>query len=55
MSQKVCRAEVLVQYEIDYVADIWTFLQLVRKDILSHLPVIGDYFVKEIAPEDNPF
>ena len=55
MSQEVCRSEVLVQYEIDDVADIWTFLQPVRKDILSHLPVIGEYFVKEVAPEDNPF
>ena len=27
----------------------------VRKDILTHLPVIGDYFVHEIPPEDNPF
>lgn len=30
-------------------------MQLVRKDILAHLPVIGEYFIKEIAPEDNPF
>jgi len=27
----------------------------VRKDILMNIPVLGDYFVKEIAPEDNPF
>ena len=27
----------------------------VRNDILSKVPVIGDYFVREIAPEDNPF
>jgi len=27
----------------------------VRKDILSKVPVIGSYFVREIAPEDNPF
>ncbi|RMZ81464.1 hypothetical protein DV738_g2258, partial [Chaetothyriales sp. CBS 135597] len=27
----------------------------VRKDILQHTPVIGDYWVREIAPEDNPF
>ena len=27
----------------------------VRQDILQKLPVIGDYFIKEIPPEDNPF
>ena len=27
----------------------------VRKDILQKLPVIGDYWVREIPPEDNPF
>ncbi|KAF1827285.1 uncharacterized protein K489DRAFT_406003 [Dissoconium aciculare CBS 342.82] len=27
----------------------------VKRDILSKVPVIGGYFVKEIAPEDNPF
>lgn len=27
----------------------------VRKDILQKLPVFGDYFVREIPPEDNPF
>lgn len=27
----------------------------VRKDILTKIPVIGDYFVREIPPEDNPF
>ncbi|RMD42890.1 hypothetical protein DV735_g2244, partial [Chaetothyriales sp. CBS 134920] len=27
----------------------------VRKDILQHAPVVGDYWVREIAPEDNPF
>jgi hypothetical protein len=27
----------------------------VRKDILQKVPVIGDYFVREIPPEDNPF
>ncbi|KAF2154741.1 hypothetical protein K461DRAFT_266117 [Myriangium duriaei CBS 260.36] len=27
----------------------------VRKDILSKLPVIGDNFIREVAPEDNPF
>ena len=27
----------------------------VRNDILSKMPVIGDYFVREIPPEDNPF
>nr|POE93052.1 hypothetical protein CFP56_64159 [Quercus suber] len=27
----------------------------VRKDILQKVPVIGGYFVKEVAPEDNPF
>ncbi|KAK7535664.1 ubiquinol-cytochrome-c reductase complex subunit-domain-containing protein [Phyllosticta paracitricarpa] len=27
----------------------------VRNDIMIKLPVLGDYFVKEIPPEDNPF
>ncbi len=27
----------------------------VRNDILSKLPVIGEYWVREIPPEDNPF
>jgi Ubiquinol-cytochrome-c reductase complex subunit (QCR10) len=27
----------------------------VRNDILVKLPVIGDYFVREVPPEDNPF
>ena len=25
----------------------------VRKDIMQKLPVVGDYFVREIPPEDN--
>ena len=27
----------------------------VRTDIMQKIPVVGDYFVKEIPPEDNPF
>ena len=27
----------------------------VRNDILQKMPVIGDYFVREVPPEDNPF
>lgn len=27
----------------------------VKKDIMQKIPLIGDYFVDEIAPEDNPF
>lgn len=27
----------------------------IRKDILQKIPVIGDYWVREIPPEDNPF
>jgi len=27
----------------------------VKNDILSKIPIIGNHFVKEIAPEDNPF
>ncbi|KAK5079908.1 hypothetical protein LTR70_005639 [Exophiala xenobiotica] len=27
----------------------------VRNDILSKAPLFGDYFVREIPPEDNPF
>lgn len=27
----------------------------VRQDILSKVPVIGNYWVREVPPEDNPF
>jgi len=27
----------------------------VRKDIMQKMPFIGDHFVREIPPEDNPF
>jgi hypothetical protein len=27
----------------------------VRQDILMKIPVIGEYFHREIPPEDNPF
>ncbi|KAF2664845.1 hypothetical protein BT63DRAFT_482756 [Microthyrium microscopicum] len=27
----------------------------VRRDILEQIPVIGGYWKREIAPEDNPF
>ena len=27
----------------------------VRNDILSKMPVIGEYYVRETPPEDNPF
>jgi hypothetical protein len=27
----------------------------VRTDIMQKVPILGSYFVKEIAPEDNPF
>lgn len=27
----------------------------IQKDILQKVPVIGDFFVHEVAPEDNPF
>ncbi|MCJ1368157.1 hypothetical protein MMC16_007298 [Acarospora aff. strigata] len=27
----------------------------VRKDIMQKMPVIGEYFVKEVPPSDNPF
>lgn len=27
----------------------------VRKDILSKVPLIGDHFIREVPPEDNPF
>ena len=27
----------------------------VRNDILVKIPVIGDYWVREVPPEDNPF
>jgi hypothetical protein len=27
----------------------------VRRDIVEKIPILGDYFKVEIAPEDNPF
>lgn len=27
----------------------------VSKDIMQKVPVLGNYFVKTVAPEDNPF
>ena len=27
----------------------------VRQDILSKLPIVGSYWVREVPPEDNPF
>ena len=27
----------------------------VRQDILRKVPIIGNYFVREVPPEDNPF
>ena len=27
----------------------------VRNDILAKMPIIGEYFVRDIPPEDNPF
>ena len=27
----------------------------VRNDILSKMPIIGPYYIREIPPEDNPF
>lgn len=27
----------------------------VRHDIMMNIPIIGDYYVKSVAPEDNPF
>ncbi|SLM37542.1 Cytochrome b-c1 complex subunit 10, fungi [Lasallia pustulata] len=27
----------------------------VRKDIMQRLPLIGDYFIHEVPPSDNPF
>lgn len=27
----------------------------VRTDIMQKLPVVGEYFVREVPPEDNPF
>ena len=27
----------------------------VRKDIMQKIPIIGDYFIHEVPPEDNPF
>ena len=27
----------------------------VRKDILQGLPIVGNFFVRETPPEDNPF
>ncbi|KAH0082042.1 hypothetical protein KCU96_g6878, partial [Aureobasidium melanogenum] len=27
----------------------------VRKDIMQKVPFIGSHFIREVAPEDNPF
>jgi hypothetical protein len=27
----------------------------VREDILQKIPIIGEFFVNEVPPEDNPF
>jgi len=27
----------------------------IRKDIMEKIPILGDYFHVEVAPEDNPF
>jgi hypothetical protein len=27
----------------------------VRRDIFQKIPIIGDYWVKTVPPEDNPF
>jgi len=27
----------------------------VQKDILQKIPIIGDFYVHEVPPEDNPF
>lgn len=27
----------------------------VRNDIVTKIPYIGDHYVREVAPEDNPF
>lgn len=27
----------------------------VQKDILQKIPFVGDFFVHEVPPEDNPF
>jgi hypothetical protein len=27
----------------------------VRDDIMKKVPILGNYYVQEIAPEDNPF
>ncbi|PVH99621.1 hypothetical protein DM02DRAFT_672513 [Periconia macrospinosa] len=27
----------------------------VREDIMRKVPILGDYFIREIPPEDNPF
>ena len=39
------------------VAALFFFAEVprVRKDIMIKIPIVGDYFVKELAPEDNPF
>lgn len=27
----------------------------IKEDILAKIPVVGDFFVEEVPPEDNPF
>jgi hypothetical protein len=37
------------------VAFLFEEVPVVRKDIFMNIPVIGSYWEKHIAPEDNPF
>lgn len=39
------------------VGVLWFFngVPRVREDIMAKIPIIGGYFIKDIAPEDNPF
>jgi Ubiquinol-cytochrome-c reductase complex subunit (QCR10) len=37
------------------VAFLMEDVPVVRKDIFMNLPIIGSYWDRKVAPEDNPF
>jgi hypothetical protein len=38
-----------------YVLFLAEEIPSVSRDILQKIPLVGDYWVKEVPPEDNPF
>lgn len=39
------------------ITAVFFFAEIPRmsQDVMQNIPILGDYFVKEIPPEDNPF